>query len=543
MKFIQTLYIDKNLNFYENSFGWFKPEYHLMSWTLSCLQLNKHCGNVELYANSPASRILIDTLELPYTKIHTEIDDLKLIHPQLWALPKLYTYSLQNSPFLHIDGDVFIFSDFPKNLIEGNLIAQNFEEATEYYTSTQRMLQNEFIYFPECVEKDFKSGIPITAVNAGIMGGNNISFFKEYTSLAFDYINKNAEKLQYINVDSFNVFFEQHLFYSLASQKNIPINVLFTDYVKDNEYKYLGNFHEVPCCRNYLHLLGHFKKDEFTCIKMAEKLRDLYPEYYYRIASIFKKNKLPFYTSIDTSLNIEEEELNKKASKSYNNSKYKIGRGSTTISKEGKLSVLLDIAEKELNFIVEENSVAEMKERIREDFLKFKNYVDAFLKNINKDYLIYLYGRDIEAVNWYCNIFANKENKKYLNKQVVVCTEIKIHQSHFDWAGIINKHKRVGVSYYESLEVTEGEFYNLLVPETINDAFSIFDIDEMDVKVLELLRVPVTLKQLLKKMELYVEEEVIKNNYEIYERYIVSIIEQLITKKAIKPFRLKIKEF
>ena len=99
------------------------------------------------------------------------------------------------------------------------------------------------------------------------------------------------------------------------------------------------------------------------------------------------------------------------------------------------------------------------------------------------------------------------------------------------------------MSYYESLEVTEGEFYNLLVPETINDAFSIFDIDEMDVKVLELLRVPVTLKQLLKKMELYVEEEVIKNNYEIYERYIVSIIEQLITKKAIKPFRLKIKEF
>lgn len=65
MNYIQTLYIDSSKNPLKNSFGWARPEYHLMSWALSCLQLKKIYGNVELYANNTAAELLINDLKLP----------------------------------------------------------------------------------------------------------------------------------------------------------------------------------------------------------------------------------------------------------------------------------------------------------------------------------------------------------------------------------------------------------------------------------------------------------------------------------------------
>ena len=109
MNFIQTLYIDADKDPFRYSFGWVAPEYHLMGWALSCLQLHKLYGNIALFANSQAARLLIDTLQLPYAEVHTAHDKLCLPHPDLWALAKIYTYSLQEQPFLHIDGDVFLF--------------------------------------------------------------------------------------------------------------------------------------------------------------------------------------------------------------------------------------------------------------------------------------------------------------------------------------------------------------------------------------------------------------------------------------------------
>ena len=309
MNLLQALYIDSSKDPFRDSFGWAAPEYHIMGWALSCLQLHKIYGNITLFANSQAADLLIDKLQLPYTEVNLAHNKLTLIHPNLWALPKIYTYSLQEHPFLHIDGDVFLFEPFNPNLLEGKLIAQNVEVATEnHYISTQKELMRRFTFFPACVKKDFESGISFQACNAGILGGNNVSFFRDYSTLAFEYVNKNATKLNFINVNNFNIFFEQHLFYALAKEKNIPVSVLFEGIVEDRGYRYMGDFHEVPFHRSYLHLLGHFKRDEFTCIQMAEKLRELYPDYYERIVALFhKKNILlspcGFKNKLSTSIN------------------------------------------------------------------------------------------------------------------------------------------------------------------------------------------------------------------------------------------------
>ena len=59
MKFIQTLYTTPDQHLFKNTFGWASAEYHIMGWALSCLQLNKIYGKVELFANSAAADLLI----------------------------------------------------------------------------------------------------------------------------------------------------------------------------------------------------------------------------------------------------------------------------------------------------------------------------------------------------------------------------------------------------------------------------------------------------------------------------------------------------
>lgn len=57
------------------------------------------------------------------------------------------------------------------------------EEATEeFYTLRQKELMRYLSFFPQCVARDFESGTPIQACNAGILGGSNLSFFRDYTT-------------------------------------------------------------------------------------------------------------------------------------------------------------------------------------------------------------------------------------------------------------------------------------------------------------------------------------------------------------------------
>lgn len=46
---------------------------------------------------------------------------------------KYLAYSNQKEPFIHIDGDVFIWKPFSKEIETADLIAQNKEVGTKYY--------------------------------------------------------------------------------------------------------------------------------------------------------------------------------------------------------------------------------------------------------------------------------------------------------------------------------------------------------------------------------------------------------------------------
>jgi len=530
MNIIQTFYLDNTKDPFKDSFGWIKPEYHLMSWTLSCMQLHKFYGNIVLYANSEGAKLLIDTLQLPYTEVHTSHNNLKLIDQRLWALPKLFTYSLQEKPFLHIDGDVFLFDKFDENLLQSLLIGQNIEVATDYYTSTQKQLMENFTYFPTCVRNDFDSEIPINAVNAGILGGSDIKFFKQYTREAFKYIQKNKRSFKNIEVDKFNVFFEQHLFYSLAKEQQKEIKFLFDDTFEDRGYLYLGNFHEVPFERTYLHLLGHIKRDEYSCRQMAAFLRELYPEYYYRIITFFRKNNLSLYTNfyhdkaIETTT--EYQTLIKNSFESFNKKLSESTTPKQIIIKDSLIHSLFKVI------------CSSLKDEM--ELMKFSNDFDLFSEELNiviKAYVLlsdyYLYGRDMLAINWYKQVFGN--GKDVENNLLSRTKGVQIIESSYNWAGLFNKNYRIGVTYYEELQILQGEYLNLIIPELTDMGYVMIDIEDIDRTILEMLNEPTTIKEILKTMEQYMDDEVIQFHYNEFQKLILESIKQLILCKAIYP--------
>ncbi len=544
IKFIQTFYCHRTTDPLKNSFGWASPEYHLMGWALGCLQLQQLHNKVDLYCNSKAAELLKNRISLPYSNVYTTHNEINILNDNLWALYKIFTYSLQDEPFLHIDGDVFLFKALSDFLLSSDLVAQNMEVATpEVYSNTQKQLVEHFTYFPNCVISEFANTIPIKAVNAGILGGSNISFIKEYARLAFEYVDRNKQHLSLINIQGFNVFFEQHLFYSFAKEKGVPITFLIKKLIEDDKYRHLGDFHEVPCKNNYLHLIGEYKRDEYTCRQMAAKLRELYPEYYYKIMSLCKTESASHTISLYAGKEFTDikgyVKFNKKSKENYLNSDCTkiptIGNKDDSATIHPSKTVILELLK---HFLMEVPGLNDITKGEAEKDLKAfsKNVIEVLMRN-RQIQNGYLYGRDLASVSWFCELFGN--DSEIPNKLISKCDEVEIIKSMFDWGGLLNKITRVGIEYYEALKLESGEFYNLVVPELCTDGFSIEDLDEMEKIILEHLSEPSSIKDLFDIMQMYVEADIIKNHLDEYEQLIIVMLKQLVQKKAIRPFKNK----
>ena len=281
MKIVQTLWISEKekLPIYQNN-GWLAPEYHWMSWALSCLQLSKFYNNVELYANAPAIDLLINHIHLPYSVVNP-VDGSLNIPDKAWALAKIYTYSLQHKPFLHVDGDVFIWERFNEALEQAPLVSQNVEIGFPFYSYFLEFIQRQFKYIPTVLKEDIKQ--PVHSCNAGVIGGSDIDFFQLYTKQAIKLVLDNLNFIDLIDSSVLCMSFEQLLFYRLAQKQLKVIQYVHTNPVDDTTYPGFANFYEVPYKQKYIHTMGEFKRKKYVCDHLAKRLRKDYPVYYYRI--------------------------------------------------------------------------------------------------------------------------------------------------------------------------------------------------------------------------------------------------------------------
>ena len=288
MRIVQTFWT-AGRNPLEYSFGWLHPEYNLMSWSLSCLSLREHYDEVALYTDTRGKEVLIDLLHLPYTEVHVVFDDFPCL-PQHWALSKIKTYSLQDKPFLHVDGDVYLPKPIDPAILEAPLVAQNREIGTGYYRQMmdELLFHEELIipdYVKECASRDI-----VPSYNMGVFGGCDIESIHAFCQEVMMFMGRNRMNDPKCSNSGIycNVFMEQIWFAAWAEEYKKEVRSLIDHPVKDNGYTIhefcnLDRYGSVPC----FHLLGGHKSNREVIPMLERAVIRLYPNVYRKVLSLF----------------------------------------------------------------------------------------------------------------------------------------------------------------------------------------------------------------------------------------------------------------
>lgn len=300
MKIVQSFwskpYYSRN-HFFLNSGGWPHQIFNYMSWALSCLRFKKFY-RIELVTDTLGKELLIDTLGLPYDNVSLKLDELeKYSSPQnVWALGKIYAFELQEEPFIHADADVFIWNKFSSDIETAELVAQQIEPGKYYHDKAIKELYSYLDYIPDTIKSYYYKTEDSSQYNAGIIGGNNFTFFHEYAKIAKKIVELNYDIIKDVDFSSnkgaFPCFFEQYLFLCMAREKKISVEVLFEPLEYDEEiFKNLAEFH-IAHKTNYIHLLGGYKFDYNNAKMVSYLLWKEYPYYYKKIINLMNEKRI-----------------------------------------------------------------------------------------------------------------------------------------------------------------------------------------------------------------------------------------------------------
>jgi len=510
MKIVQSFW-SHGSSLLTGHFGWHHAQYHLMGWALSCLRLKEYYDDVHLYTDSAGHKILIDYLGLPYKEVHISFNELHY-HHALFALPKILTYAAQTEPFLHVDGDVFIWKKFDQHLEAAPLVAQNAETGTGYYQGMMNKIKEELHYLPTPLKRVLESQT-IAAYNAGVIGGNDILFFKNYTQQALELINNNyAPPAPHPPSPNFNILFEQILFHTIAANENKQVTCLFNDVFDDNGYsvKNMGDFAGIPHTTSYIHLIGPHKKNKETCDLMSRMLFKYYPEYFFKIISLFKECHVRFHKYIQplfkpaTPLNGKERK-HKKAQPVY----YRTRSLLALAENSGQPNLQKTMAK----------LVSHSNSRLIQEIFLYEKHVAGLLRKWNKLSGEYLYAFETAFIN--NTSFFQLPEVSQLECLIQKNPHAAIIETPFDWTTDLK------ALYKRNLEITVEAPVTVTiacVPTLFFNGRAEVVIDDLCYNILALLHTPVPFKQLLNELEVcFTKEDVINNRRSYYDLILLKL--------------------
>lgn len=290
MNAVQSFWITKDS---VKSGGWINTRFEYISWSLSYYLLKKNFRNIHLHCNSEGHQMLITELGLPYDAVYKTLDGKAHIIEKSWVLAKIFTYSIQETPFVHVDGDVFWFTLPDEDFFEAEVFAQNLEMDEPMYKNVWLSLRKHMADLPEYL-KTPNAGMALSA-NAGIMGGKNFRIFREFYQEAISFFEKNQtifeeyeEDFEYIGT-----YMEQAFFVSLMNHLHTKIKFLKKPVFRNNFSEVLDFNRISPDSRTpaYIHLLGSNRYRLQYCNLMEFWLYRIWPQQLKKIDTLCQTNK------------------------------------------------------------------------------------------------------------------------------------------------------------------------------------------------------------------------------------------------------------
>ena len=259
--------------------GWPSRLYNYYSWTYSCLLLRQLYDEVELVTDDRGKALLIDRLGLPYTSVNTSLNECDRFDSSLWALGKLFAYRQQRQPFIHVDGDIYLYERFPDSLASARIVGQNIE--TGFDTSS---VAAAFKQVPDYLSSVANGASAVTSINCGIFGGNDLEFIARYVEEALSLVEQNYHGIIEHNSGLVNCIFEQVLLYELCVLKGVETACMLPPTV--NLTSEIGAFHRVPMGQYMVHLVG-LKKSLYHYKSVEMRLAREFPEYFSIVKELY----------------------------------------------------------------------------------------------------------------------------------------------------------------------------------------------------------------------------------------------------------------
>jgi len=263
------------------------------SYFLSALLIKKLGYKIELYCDENTADVYS---LIPYDKIHVIDFDNDGISSKFWMWGKIKTHILQNEPYIHIDGDVFMFRD----IIGHNIDNENYKVVVQQQEDENVMGDD----FPKVYEKsknpftDLQSikinwnKYNLNAYNCGVIGFNDMNIKNEYVNsvkkILYEISNrKNFDENRKKYAGMFLIA-EQSLLYYILNENNIqPFEIIpYNEIIKRN-YDWFSIASEIGYC----HMWAYTKYRDNVINAIKNKIIKYFPQYKDRLFT-FENNFL-----------------------------------------------------------------------------------------------------------------------------------------------------------------------------------------------------------------------------------------------------------
>lgn len=274
--------------------GWFSEKIYFMSCALSVLKLRQFYSNVELVTDSIGKKILVDELNLPYTNVRLDLDEIESYPEDIWAIGKLFAYKIQKQRFIHVDNDLFIWKPFDKQIWNSRLVTQSYESSLENYNLFCKDVYENFTGFTQEINNYTKNGGKLEPhqddipYNFGIFGGTDINFIHYYVDFVLQFLEKNKANVSKLkNPGALSVYLEQGIFFCLSKFRDVPVYLLFKNGNQIFDYKHFTQFENIPE-EWFIHTLSKGKKIPTINEQVYLNLLNEFPYYHNKITERFE---------------------------------------------------------------------------------------------------------------------------------------------------------------------------------------------------------------------------------------------------------------
>ena len=282
MKYIHSMWSTPSIkNNYNNNNDVEYLNKNFYSYFLSVLLIKKLGHTIELFCDERTFEIYS---LIPYDKIHIIDFDSDGINSKFWIWGKIKAQMLMTEPYIHIDGDVFLFRDIIGDRIEtGEYSAvvqqvENKQVIGDNFATIYLHSRNPFIDLKSRKIDWDKYGL--VAYNCGVVGFHDMKLKNEYVNCVKDILVEKSNDENFVEVThkytGMFLIAEQSLLYYILSENNIkPFEIFPYDEIVKRNF----NWNSMAAKMGYCHMWSYTKYKESAIKKMKYKIINYFPEY------------------------------------------------------------------------------------------------------------------------------------------------------------------------------------------------------------------------------------------------------------------------